>query len=341
MSHNVSTLDWLNGWYHNNPPRMACEPDDEADFRRWKSKARRKLRELLGIYRLRAEENIVLEAEVVDRFEQEKFSAEKILIRTQREIFVPCWVLVPKCSSQPHPSILCLHGHDMSKDVVIGKPRNENERVTVEQTKGDYGRRFVEAGYLCLCPDVRGFGERDENIGCDHLYRNAVAVGLHLGGLRVWDHLKCLEYLLKRSDVDSKRVGVVGLSMGAEHAMYVSALEKRIGLTVSSCIVRELRKEFRAFSHCICSYIPRLFDFFDFPDICGMIAPRPLMIQQGTSDTIPMNLVHSAVDKIQRAYSLLDADDRFGTDYFAGGHEFSFNSVLGWANQWFRPEVMP
>ena len=328
---NTSTLTQLRAWYEANPAGCrfdAASVTNRAEFTTWQAEARARLRALLGFEELE-ETRCPTEAEVVERIEEEHYTGERLLVRVQQDMWVPAWMLVPK-STGPHPTVLCLHGHGMSKDVVIGRPRAEEEQGLIDFHRGDYGRRFAEAGYAVFCPDARGFGERDEGQGCAHIGQNALAVGQVLTGLRLWDHLRCFEYVLSRPEVDADRVGAAGLSMGCEHSMYLAALDERVRFSILSCCLRDLRDEVHESCHCRCSYIPDLFRWFDWTDIVCMSAPRPVLIQQGLQDYIPMPLVESALIKVRRAYGLTDAEGLVGSDFFTGGHEFNFTGALNW-----------
>ncbi len=41
-----------------------------------------------------------------------------------------------------------------------------------------------------------------------------------------------------------------------------------------------------AMPHCIDNFVPGLLDIAELPDILGLIAPRPLLIESGTKDPI-------------------------------------------------------
>jgi len=336
MKKNTSSLDWLRRAYRANPPSLAFACRDRAELGRWRRRARNRLAQLLGITRLRREETCRVEAEVIERFHGPHYRGEKLLVRTQRDMYVPAWLLIPTRGKGPFPTLMCLHGHGMSKDVTIGTPVSDAERRALKRHRADYGRRFAELGFACFCPDARGFGQRDGARGCQQLYANAVALGYPLTGLRVWDHLRCLDYLCDRPDVDRRRIGAAGLSMGCEHTMLLAALDARISAAVLSCVVRDLREEIHDACHCICSYTPDLFTHFDFSDIACMIAPRPVLLQQGLHDYVPMAFVRSAERKLRACFDLaaLDAGDRFATDYFDGGHEFNFGPASEWVRRW-------
>ena len=118
--------------------------------------------------------------------------------------------------------------------------------------------------------------------------------------------------------------------------MYVAALEERVQVAVLSCCMRHLKEDIKDRVHCICSYVPGLFTVADWPDICALIAPRPVLIEQGIYDHIPMNLVRLGEAKMRRAYKLAGTPDCIDTDYFEGGHQFSGRKAFAWMDRWLK-----
>lgn len=53
-------------------------------------------------------------------------------------------------------------------------------------------------------------------------------------GIIFWDDIRTVDYLLTRPEVDPKRIGCVGISMGGYRVAYLSALDERIA---AGCIV--------------------------------------------------------------------------------------------------------
>src|SRR6266508_3953641 len=211
----ISMIRQLNARYDQQPPALRFQAQTVEEWAVWRQELRTWLWTLLGLDRLAEEEEGLRPAvEVVERIEADTYVGEKILLQTQHDLWLPAWVLIPRGGTPPYPALLCLHGHGMSKDILIGRPTSETERLTLKRYNGDYGRQFAERGYVCFCPDTRGFGDRRGemlNEDCDCLYRNAILIGQVLTGLRIWDHMRALDHLVSRPDVDAHRVGAVGL----------------------------------------------------------------------------------------------------------------------------------
>jgi fermentation-respiration switch protein FrsA (DUF1100 family) len=91
-----------------------------------------------------------------------------------------------------------------------------------EQTVPHYAERLADAGYTALTFDSRNYGE-SEGTPRHHYDPNQV----------IADYSNAVSYLLSRQDVDSTRVGLVGVCMGGGYAVSTAAMDKRIKAVAS------------------------------------------------------------------------------------------------------------
>jgi len=61
-----------------------------------------------------------------------------------------------------------------------------------------------------------------------------------------WDDVRTVDYLLRRPEVDPRRIGCVGLSMGGLRSVHLGALDERIKASVSSAGWRPSPRSSRA-----------------------------------------------------------------------------------------------
>ncbi len=68
--------------------------------------------------------------------------------------------------------------------------------------------------------------------------------------------------------------------------------------------------------------MPGLLKLGELSDLAGLIAPRPLLVENGTMDDIfPIDAVKATVKRAKRAWKVFGAMKNIGTDYFAGTHQ--------------------
>jgi hypothetical protein len=114
---------------------------------------------------------------------------------------------------------------------------------------------------------------------------NALLCSRHYG-LRVWDVMRLIDHIDTRPDVALDHLPCVGLSGGGTATMYVTALDPRITSAYISGAINTFRDSIMTIQHCVCNYVPHLPEYAEMPDVAGLIAPRPLMVENGADDPI-------------------------------------------------------
>ena len=136
--------------------------------------------------------------------------------------------------------------------------------------------------------------------------------------------------LVKRPEIDPKRIAMVGLSYGGYYALVTPALDQRIKVSVSSCYygVQEFRYEGDELS------VPSDFRFMDRfsllrdSEIVALICPRALLIQAGKNDDAPHRDMGIRIAPQSAVYyEKLGKSDAFKFLVFDGGHEFEDRSA--------------
>jgi dienelactone hydrolase len=152
----------------------------------------------------------------------------------------------------------------------------------------------------------------------------AFHLGISVVGLRAHDGLRLVDYLETRRDLDTGRLGAMGISGGGMHTFFSTCLDPRIRACVVSGYFSTFRDSILAMSHCACNYVPGLAEFGEMYDLAGLIAPRPMLVEAGNRDPIfPLRAVRASVAKARAAYAVFGARDALATDYFEGRHQIS------------------
>ena len=105
------------------------------------------------------------------------------------------------------PAVVCFHGFTGSK--------TESHRLFVKMA-----RMLAEAGSICLRIDFRGSGDSEGDFSQMTISRE------------IEDARAALKFLRARSDVDPKRIGILGMSMGGMVSAYVLGSDKNICTSV-------------------------------------------------------------------------------------------------------------
>jgi len=224
---------------------------------------------------------------------------EEVSLQTLPDRRVRVWLAVPQGRKGRAGGVLALHGHG-----------GNGEQVVRGQGLYGYGRTLAEMGYVVIAPDIGQHTLQHTN--------------WTLMGERVWDALRCVDYLETRPEVDRRCLAVVGLSLGGETAMYVAALDQRLRLVGSSGWLTTIQNMKQG--HCPCWKVPGLEDEFDFADIFACVAPRALVLELGEQERapggFPVEIARGAFREIQAAYRVFGAETNVVLDVHPGGHVF-------------------
>lgn len=152
------------------------------------------------------------------------------------------------------------------------------------------------------------------------------AAGATWPGLLAWDDQRTIDYFVTRDDVDSARIGCVGLSGGGLRAAYLAAADPRIRAacvvawmsTLGPMLPRHARR------HTWMAWTPGLRASLDLPDAAALAAPSALLVQQCAQDTLfPMDGMRGAVEKLERIYAKARIPDRFAGTFHDAPHSFT------------------
>jgi hypothetical protein len=183
-------------------------------------------------------------------------------------------------------------------------------------------------------PEISCFGERQTDfsylnttigMGAASSCTHAAMLAFHLGGsvlgMRVQESRRLVDYLATRRELDTKRLGAMGISGGGMHTFFSSALDPRIRACVISGYYSSFRDSVLAMHHCPCNFAPGLHRFGEMHDIVGLIAPRPMLVESGTYDPIfPVAAVRRGLARARQVYGVFGCPEQVQEDLFEGRH---------------------
>lgn len=314
-------------------PRLGVDPPGPPDVEEWRTALRAKLHDLLADVATEVDAAL----EVVETEDCGTYAQSLVRYQTEPGVAASAWLLVPHAAQAgPVSGVLALHGHGRGKDNVVGRwPAGDAEAEDgVRVHHYDYARQLARRGYVVLAPDARGFGERAAD-GCHVSGLLSLYYGRPVAGQRLWDDRRSLDLLAGLPQVDSDRLGCVGLSEGGKRTLLLAALDDRVAAAVVSGYFTSIRLEAETWERLngwdICNAVPGLLAWADLPDIAALVAPRSLMIQHGRNDGL-YTLAH-----VERGFDVLPAmwercgrPDRVGLEVFDGEHRWHGETVYDW-----------
>ena len=257
----------------------------------------------------------------------EGFRIERVRYQSFPGVRVPGFLLIPDGLDGPAPAVLCPPGHGRGMNQVMFEPG------IYKQYPWELSRR----GFVTLIPEHAGFGERLPAHFGEHGYYTGVAqlLGFTTYGVYIKELTRALDVLTSLEEVDADRIGCYGLSLGGVTALLISALDLRVKVIGISGFLTSFRSSFMDVAHCVCGNVQDLALNFEHVDIASLIAPRPLVAENGRMDTgFPYDASVETVRDLRRFYALYGQDHRLVHDVFDGAHEISGREAYGWFERW-------
>lgn len=305
------------------------------ELEKWQENARATLRELIG---WRYMETCALEPGTEERVTLDNgIVREKVILQVEPEVWMPVYILIPPDAAGD--CYLCLAGHQGGgKYSVAGRYDIPAVKEKIEYYNYDYGMQLAKRGFVAVCPDSRGFGERrDEALQkqddekafltgtCFHLSHMAEALGETVIGMLTWDVCRLIDYVYERGEWRTDTLGALGFSGGGMQTLWAAALDDRIRKAVISGYLYGYRDSLlRLNGNCSCNYVPHLWEHFDMGDIAALIAPRPLAVQSCRNDHLNgyrgLDNVLEQLETVRHAYRMYGIGKYPFHDIREGGH---------------------
>ncbi|WP_206023215.1 dienelactone hydrolase family protein [Runella sp. CRIBMP] len=149
-----------------------------------------------------------------------------------------------------------------------------------------------------------------------------------------------LDILSNRSDVDKNRIGCAGLSGGGLRTAYLGGLDARIKCAVCVGFMSTWDDFilYKSYTHTWMLYVPLLPNYLDFPEILGIRAPLPTMVQNNNDDdlfTLPE--MKKADTQLREIFAKAGAGDKYQGKFYDGEHKFDQpmqKDAFEWFDKW-------
>src|SRR5690606_1478534 len=160
--------------------------------------------------------------QILDSQKEESYTRHNITFTVAEAEHLPAYLYVPQQKGEPKKlaAMLVLHGTgDLGKQLVDGKSPKSNRALAKE---------LAQRGYVVIAPDYPSMGDlKDYNFEKDR-YESATMQA-------IFNHMRSIDLLQERQDVDPERIGVIGHSLGGHNAIFLGAFDTRLKVVVSSC----------------------------------------------------------------------------------------------------------
>lgn len=228
--------------------------------------------------------------------------AEELTLSREGESIRAFWCR-PRDGTTPLPAVLILHAHGNRYDIGAAEVIDGRPALFAPT-----GRALAARGIASLCLDMPCFGSRagqTESAATKALLWE----GRSLAGQMLAENIAALDWLCLQPGVDSGRIGVFGLSMGATLAYWLGALDIRLRAVAHECCFADFRTLIALGQHDLHGIyltVPGLLPLASNGQIAGMIAPRAQFIGLGDLDPLtPPVAADVALEQVRAAYAAL------------------------------------
>lgn len=267
-----------------------------------------------------------LNINILDSIKEEGYTRYAINFTVEQNELLPAYLYVPLPKGIPKklPAMLVLHETDpLGKKALSGISSSPNKA---------YAKELAQRGYVVIAPDYPGFGDmEDYNFETDRYQSGTMKA--------IFNHMRCIDLLQARKDVDPKRTGVLGHSLGGHNALFVAAFDTRIKVIVSSCgwTLFDYYNNGKQNTNTLGPwaqevYMPFIRDKynldasklpFDFDEIIAALAPRPFFSNSPLNDAnFDVNGVKKGIANASSVYRFFNAAQNLQVRYPVSGHDF-------------------
>ena len=254
---------------------------------------------------------VPLDVQFVSEELTDKYIRRKITFVPEPDDRVPAWLLIPRniLGETKCPAMLCLHQtNHVGKDEPVGLGGLSSLH---------YAHELAERGFVCIVPDYPSFGEYSYD------FKQPRAAHYTSGSMKaIWNNICAVDLLEGLPQVDRRRIGVIGHSLGGHNALFTALFDVRLKATVTSCGFTPFHDYYggKLMGWASDRYMPRIRDVygndpdkvpFDFYEILGALAPRGCFSNSPLHDNnFEVQGVRKAFTEANKVFELFDAQSQ-------------------------------
>jgi putative membrane-bound dehydrogenase-like protein len=261
-----------------------------------------------------------LDVQVGEKFDGEGYSRLTISYVSDGTDRVPAYLYLPdsRPKDERRPAILALHPTGPAgKGIVDDRGPRPNR---------GYGKELAQRGYVVLAPDYPSFGDYKYDFDADNYVSGTMKA--------IVNHIRGVDLLQSREEVDPERIATIGHSLGGHNAMFVGAFDERLKVVVSCCGWTPFHEYYggKIAGWTGPVYMPRLKEVygldpdkvpFDFYEVVAALAPRAFFSVSPLRDSnFDVAGVRKAEAEARKVFELLGVTDNLQVQYPDCAHDF-------------------
>ena len=254
-----------------------------------------------------------LNAKIIGVVSKDNYRVEKIIFESQPSFYVTAAMYIPNNLKEKTAAVIYTCGHSSK-----GIKTQVYQQVCIN---------LVNKGFVVFAIDPVSQGERtqyyDAEIGksvvggctSEHTYEGTQCfmIGTSLAKYMIWDGIRAVDYLLTRSEVDPKRIGITGRSGGGTQSSYIAAFDSRIEAVAPENYITSFRRLWNTigpqdaeqiFYHGIANGL-------DHADLLEVRAPKPALQITTSRDFFSIQGAKETEEEVKKVYEIYGAENKF------------------------------
>ena len=335
---NLSPQAMFQAMARERTPSCAFDASDQSGFEAWRADAYPRVMQTLGAF----PEPVAPNPECIVEWQHDGLTKQRWLIDVSSHLSAVVQVNYPPGPGpdEKRPVILCWHGHgDFGMEPVMGNDGAPGVRENMELHNYGYGHTMAKAGFVTFATEWLGRGCLADsgkphwlslgagNDWCNIYYLHATMLGMTSISINLAHGKAATDFVAGLPHVDAQRLGVMGLSGGGTMTLWTALYEPRIRATEIICY-SDLWPAFgfRDVNYCGMQVAPGLYALVDLPDLQGLLAPKPLLVDIGVQDEcFRIDTALPCYRKVERIYAAAGAAEHLELDLFPGPHSWGGN----------------
>lgn len=251
------------------------------------------------------------------------YTLEKVIYESLPKVYVTANIYKPTfIEDEKLPAILLACGHQK-----LGKHSEEYQYVA---------QTLVSYGFIVMVIDNFGQGERYSYLQDDQLlvdvltfehdhagYQSSL-LGDNIARYMIHDHIRAMDYLIQRADVDSHKIGITGNSGGGTLSALLMVLENRIAAAAPATFItrRDIYQKTGQPQDREQHWFKLTELGFDHEDLLMAFAPKPVHLLIADYDFFPLEGTLKTINLAQKAYDTLEQSHNLSYTRFAIEHSY-------------------
>ena len=299
----------------------------------WQAERRQRFEEAVGEFCERGP----LEPRIVGTLDGDGYRVEKVILQSRPHHHITAALFLPT-GAGPHPAVLVSCGHSRT-----AKAAEYNQAMCIA---------LARDGLAALCFDPIGQGERSQQIHPDgrpvqsgttteHFLMGvgSILVGRNTAHYRIYDGLRCLDYLASRDDIDSGKLGCTGCSGGGTMTSYLMALDDRIACAAPACYITTFERLIQTIGpqDAEQNIFGQLAFGMEQTDYLLMRAPKPTLVCATTADFFDIIGTWDTARQAKRFFGTLGAPECVDLVEAPGRHglgPLGRRTMVQWMRRW-------